>query len=135
MAKRKAPGTTGKGKFYRIEVRPKGDFVLFRNQDVGKVGGLERLAGKRKTGSWATVSWLVGKDKAHVDVHGHLKITDAKARTMLKQIRGRMVHVKGDVFKAHPRNISEKAKPTPAMRAAQKKNIKKAQAALRKKRK
>ncbi|MDO8517942.1 MAG: hypothetical protein Q7S26_01450 [bacterium] len=133
MAKRKAPGTTGKGKFYRIEVRPKGDFVLFRNQDVGKKGGLERLAGKRKSGSWATVSWLVGKDKAHIDAHGHLKIDDAKARTALKQIRGHVVHVKGDVFHAHPRNVPERAKPTPAMRRAQKKNIKKAQAARRKK--
>lgn len=134
MAKRKAPGTTGKGTFYRIEVRPKGDFVLFRNQDVGKKGGLERLAGKRPSGSWATVSWLVGKDKAHVDAHGHLKITDTKARTVLKQIRGRIVHLKGDVFKAHPaRNVPERAKPTHAMRAAQKKNIKKAQQARRKK--
>ncbi len=132
--KRKAPGTTGKGKFYRIEVRPKSDFVLFRNQDVGKKGGLERLAGKRRSGAWATVSWLVGKDKAHVDAHGHLKITDVKARTALKQISGRIAHLKGDVFRAHPRNVPEKSKPTPAMRAAQKKNIKKAQAARKKKR-
>ncbi|KKW35696.1 hypothetical protein A2852_00360 [Candidatus Adlerbacteria bacterium RIFCSPHIGHO2_01_FULL_54_23] len=54
MAKRKLPGTTGKGKFYRIEVRPKGDFFSFRNQDVGKKGGLERLAGRRSSGSWDT---------------------------------------------------------------------------------
>ncbi len=48
---RKRPGTTGKGKFYRIEVRPKSDFVTFRVQDVGEKGGLERLAGKRSSGS------------------------------------------------------------------------------------
>jgi len=124
---RKLPGTTGKGKFYRIEIRPKGQFVSFRNQDVGKKGGLERLAGRRSSGSWDTVSWLVSKKDAHVK-SGHLMITDAKARTVLKSIRGHIVHVKGDVFKAHPRkNVAESAKPTPAMRRAQKKNIKKAQ--------
>jgi hypothetical protein len=101
--KRKAPGTTGKGKFYRIEIRPKREFVIFRNQDVGKKGGLERLAGKRRSGTWDTVSWLISKDKAHIDRHGHLKIDSAKDRTILKQIKGRIVHVKGDVFKAHPR--------------------------------
>lgn len=129
MAKRKAPGTTGRGKFYRIEVRPKGAFKTFRIQDVGKKGGLERLAGKRASGSWDTVSWLVSKDVAHTE-HGRLVIRDRKAQRALKQIRGPIVHVKGDVFKAHPaRNIPEREKPTPAMRRAQKANIKKAQAA------
>ena len=41
---RKKPGTTGEGKFFRIEVRPKEEFVTFRNQDVGEPGGIERLA-------------------------------------------------------------------------------------------
>lgn len=133
--KRKAPGTTGKGKFYRIEVRPKADFVIFRNQDMGGKGGLERLAGRRESGNWATVSWLVSKDDAHVDAHGQLKIDDAKVRSVLKNIRGRIVHVKGDVFAAKPRrNVSEREKPTPAMRRAQKKNIEKAQKARAKKR-
>ena len=31
-AARKKPGTGGSGKFYRIVVRPKEDFVTFRNQ-------------------------------------------------------------------------------------------------------
>jgi signal transduction histidine kinase len=43
---RKKPGTTGKGHFYRIMVRPKSEFVTFRVQDVGEKGGLERVAGK-----------------------------------------------------------------------------------------
>lgn len=125
---RKKPGTTGKGNFYRIEIRPKGEFVTFRNQDVGGKGGLERLAGKRSSGSWDTVSWLVEKSKAHV-VRGHLIIDDKKARSVLKGIRGHIYHVKGDVFRAHPRkNIPESAKPTPAMRRARRANIKKAQA-------
>jgi hypothetical protein len=130
--RRKAPGTTGKGKFYRIEVRPKNRFTSFRIQDVGKKGGLERLAGRRSSGSWDTVSWLISKDDANI-TRGHLVITDKKAKSVLKQIRGPIVHVKGDVFKAHPkRNIPESAKPTSAMRRAQLRNIKKAQAARRK---
>lgn len=134
MAKRKAPGTTGKGKFYRIEVRPKSDFVQFRVQDVGRKGGLERVAGKRPSGTWGTVSWLISKEDAHIE-HGRLVIDDKKAESVLKQIRGRILHVKGDVFKAHPaRNIPEREKPTPAMRRAQKANIKKAQKARAKKR-
>jgi hypothetical protein len=131
MATRKKPGTTGKGKFFRIEVRPKSEFVTFRNQDVGKKGGLERLAGKRSSGSWDTVTWLVSKDKAHV-ASGKLVIDDVKAKSVLKQLSGKMVHVKGDVFHAHPRkNVPEKSKPTPAMRRAQQANIKKAQRARR----
>ncbi len=131
MAKRKAPGSTGKGKFYRIELRPQGQFSSFRVQDVGQKGGLERLAGHRRSGSWDTVSWLIGKDKANV-VKGHLKITGKKEQSVLKQIKGPIVHIKGDIFRAHPRNVPEAKKPTPAMRRAQKTNIKKAQAARKK---
>src|SRR3989344_6584940 len=70
---RKKPGTTGKGKFYRIEVRPKSEFTSFRVQDVGEKGGLERLAGRRSSGSWDTATWLVEKKDAHVK-NGHLII-------------------------------------------------------------
>lgn len=130
---RKRPGTGGKGQFYRIEVRPKSEFVTFRNQDVGKKGHLERLAGKRSSGSWDTVSWLINKKDAYVDRRGHLVIKDLKAKTVLKNIRGRIVHKKGDIFAAHPRrNVPESEKPTLAQRRAQSKNIKKAQAARRK---
>lgn len=117
---RKKPGSTGKGKFYRIIVRPKGDFTSFRIQDVGEKGGLERLAGHRSSGSWDTVSWLIEKKDAHVK-NGHLMITGAKAKSVLKSISGHIYHVKGDVFRAHPeKNVPESAKPTPAMRRAQK---------------
>jgi hypothetical protein len=132
MAKRKAPGSTGEGKFYRIELRPKGQFSSFRIQDVGKKGGLERLAGHRPSGSWDTAAWLISKDKADV-VNGHLKITGTKEKSVLKQIKGPIVHIKGDIFRAHPLNIPEAKKPTPAMKRAQKANIKKAQEARKKK--
>src|SRR3989344_7225956 len=112
---RKKPGTTGKGKFYRIEVRPKSEFTSFRVQDVGEKGGLERLAGKRSSGSWDTATWLVEKKDAHVK-NGHLIITGAKAKSVLKSISGHIYHVKGDIFRAHPRkNVPEASKPTAAM--------------------
>lgn len=129
---RKKPGTGGSGHFYRVEIRPKGQFTSFRTQDVGEKGGLERVAGRRASGSWDTATWLIGKDKAHISKEGKLVIQDAKARSILAQISGEIVHVKGDVFRAHPRNVPEKAKPTKAMKAARAKNIKKAQKANRK---
>lgn len=129
---RKRPGAGG-GKFYRIEIRPKSAFKTFRTQDVGETGHLERIAGKRSSGSWDTVTWLVAKEDAHV-AGGKLVITDPKAKTLLKQLKGPIVHHKGDIFTAHPRaNVPEKAKPTPAQKRAQSKNIKKAQAARKKK--
>ena len=128
--RRAKPGSTGKGKFYRVEIRPKEEFSSFRVQDVGKKGGLERLAGRRKSGSWDTVTWLVSKKDARVS--GNALVISGKARTMLKQIKGKITHVKADIFKAHPKNVPERLKPTPAMRKAQSKNIKKAQAARRK---
>ncbi len=117
---RAKPGATGKGKFYRIVVRPKGQFSSFRVQDVGGKGGLERVAGHRPSGSWDTVSWLIEKKDANVK-NGHLIITDPKARSVLENIRGHIYHVKGDIFRAHPRkNVAEKDKPTAAMRRAAK---------------
>jgi hypothetical protein len=123
---RRKPGTTGKGKYYRIQVRPKEEFVTFRTQDVGRAGHIERLAGKRRSGSWDTQAWLVSKKDAHVS-GGRLIIDKAD---ISKSIRGPIKHVKGDIFQAKPRrDIPEREKPTAAMRKAQTKNIKKAQAA------
>ena len=82
---RKRPGTTGEGKFFRIEVRPKSEFVTFRNQDVGKPGGIERLAGKRESGSWGTVSWLVNKDFAHVE-RGRLVPDHPDAKELFEEL-------------------------------------------------
>jgi hypothetical protein len=95
-------------------------------------GGLERLAGKRPSGSWDTVTWLVSKDKAIIK-DGKLVITDPKDKTVLKSLSGPIVHVKGDIFKSHPvKNVPEKDKPTPKQRRAQEENIKLAQQARRK---
>ncbi len=115
IVKRKKPGSTGKGDYYHIEVRPSSDFTVFRVQDVGAKGGLERVAGKRKSGSWGTVAWLLSKKDAKV-VGDKLVITGVKAKSLLKSLSAPIVRVKGDIFKSHPvKNVPEKSKPTPAM--------------------
>src|SRR5262245_2940446 len=64
---RKKPGTSGEGNYYRIAVRDKAEFVTFRTQDVGEPGHVQRVAGKRSSGSWDTLTWLISKDDAHVE--------------------------------------------------------------------
>jgi len=131
---RAKPGTKGKGKFYRITVRPKTQFVTFRNHDVGRKGHIQRIAGRRKNGTWDTQAWLIAKTDAHMRA-GKLTGNTAEAKKLLAKLQTKPRKVKGDVFKAKGRkNVPEKKKPTPAMRRAQKRNIKKAQAVRRKKR-
>ena len=130
---RKKPGMGGAGKFYRVGVRDKNDFVMFRNHDVGEKGHVERLAGKRANGRWATVSWLIDKKEAHIS-KGILVGDNKDVKDVLGKLRRKPKHLKGDIFEAGPRvNVPERLKPTPAMKKAQAKNIKKAQAARRKK--
>ncbi len=126
---RKKPGTTGRGNYYHVEVRPKAEFTAFRTQDVGEQGHLQRVAGKRSSGSWATATWLINKEDAHVA--GGKLVPDAKdAKDLLKKLGSQPVHVSGDRFKAKDRpNVPERAKPTPAQTRARRENIKKAQAA------
>jgi len=126
---RKKPGTGGGGEFFRIQVRPKDEFVTFRTQDTGSPGHIERLAGKRQSGSWATQAWLVSKDDAHRE--GDRLVPDtADARGLMARLGSKPVHVKGDVFEAKDRpNVPEREKPTAAQRRARTTNIKKAQAA------
>lgn len=128
---RKRPGSTGQGNYYHVEVRPKSDFVSFRTQDVGRKGHIQRVAGRRSTGSWATVKWLIGKGDAHVQ-SGRLVPDTAAARKVMQQLGSRPVHVLGDRFKAKDRpNVPERAKPTAAQQKARTRNIRKAQAARR----
>lgn len=100
---RRAPGSTGKGDFYHIVIRPADEFVFFRNQDVGERGGLERIAGKREDGSWDTQAWLIAKENAHIAKNGRLVIDEADERSILEHINGPITHVEGDIFKATPR--------------------------------
>lgn len=131
--KRARPGSTGAGAYYHIEVRPKSQFSSFRVQDVGDPGGLERIAGHRRSGSWATQAWLIEKDKAHI-VDGKLVADDEDAKRLLASLGSTPVHVKGDIFKAKDRrNVPERSKPTDAQLKAWSANIRKAQAARHKK--
>jgi hypothetical protein len=124
---RQKPGAGG-GEYYRVEVRPKSDFVSFRTQDVGTKGHIQRLAGKRSNGSWATVTWLISKEDAHLQA-GKLVADTAAARQLLAKLGSKPVHTQGDRFKAKDRpNVPERSKPTPAQRRARSSNIKKAQA-------
>jgi hypothetical protein len=125
---RKAPGAGG-GQYYRVEVRPKSEFVTFRTQDVGRKGHIQRIAGKRSSGSWATVTWLIAKEDAHMQ-KGRLVADTAAARKLFGQLGSAPKHTQGDRFKAQDRpNVPERSKPTAAQRRARSTNIRKAQAA------
>ena len=126
---RAKPGTGGSGEYYRVVVRPKEQFVTFRIQDVGDPGGLQRVAGKRSSGSWGTQAWLISKDFAHVE--GDTLVADHQdARDLLDTLGSKPHHEKGDIFTAKDRrNDPEKEKPTAAQKRARSANIKKAQAA------
>jgi hypothetical protein len=130
---RRKPGSGGSGAFYHIEVREGGGFETFRTQDVGDPGHLQRVAGKRESGSWATVKWLVSKEDAHVE-DGKLVPNTKDARDLLKKLGSKPVHLSGDRFEAKPRrNVPERSKPTVAQTRARRQNIKKAQAARKEK--
>ena len=126
---RRSPGSGGQGEYYHVEVRPGEDFVTFRTQDVGDPGHIQRVAGKRETGSWATVKWLIDKNDAHVE--GDTLVGDTSdAKDVLKKLGSKAIHKSGDRFEAKPRrNVPDKSKPTTAQKKARSQNIKKAQAA------
>jgi hypothetical protein len=127
--RRRAKPGAGGGAFFHIEVRPKTEFKTFRTQDVGKRGGIERVAGKRSSGSWSTQKWLIGKEHAHLE-RGRLVADTADARKVLSTLGSKPVRIRADRFKAHDRpNVPERAKPTTAQRRARTRNIRKARAA------
>jgi hypothetical protein len=129
--KRAEPGTKGGGDFFRVVVRPKEEFTTFRNQDVGEPGHIQRLAGKRESGSWDTESWLISKQDAHMENDELIADTD-DARELLETLGSKPIHVKGDVFEAKDRpDVPEKDKPTSAQKHARMENIEKAQQARR----
>ena len=90
----------GSGEFFRIEVNPKEQFVTFRNQDVGRSGHIERLAGQRADGSWDTYTWLVSKQDAYVEGNKLVPDSEDAKELFRKQLRSEPVRVKGDIFEA-----------------------------------
>lgn len=93
------------GKYYRIEVRPKEEFDLFRVRDIDtdKSGHLECLLGRHKRSSrFIPVAWLVPKEDAHLSENGRLVIDRPGTRKVLKQIKVPIIHSEGDFFYAQP---------------------------------
>ena len=127
--KRAKPGTTGEGDYFRITVRPKEEFSTFRYQDVGEKGHIQRLAGRRSSGSWDTQVWLISKEDAHME--GDTLIPDTEdARSLIEGLGSKPKHVKEDVFEAKDKpNVPESEKPTEAQQKARLENIIKAQQA------
>lgn len=131
---REAPGA-GEGDYYRVVVRDKDQFQTFRTHDVGDPGHVQRLAGKRESGSWDTQAWLILKEDAHVE-NGRLVADTEDVQKVLDELESTPRHTSGDRFEAEPRrNVPEKDKPTKAQQKARQKNIRKAQQAAQKKRK
>jgi len=123
---RAEPGARGGGRFFRIEVAPGRRFIAFRYHDVGKKGGVERIAGQRPDRTWATAGWLIGKDLAHVE-RGRLVPDTVAARKVLSTLGVTPRHVRGDRFQAKDRpNVPERTKRKATMRRAQQRNIRKA---------
>ncbi len=126
---RAKPGARGGGRFFHVEVRPAREFVSFRVQPLGHA--IERVAGQRSSGAWDTQKWLISKQTAHVE-NGVLVSDVADVRKLLTSLGSAPRQVAGDRFKAKPRRkVPDREKPTPAMRRAQLRNIRKAQAARR----
>ena len=129
---RTKPGSKGEGEYLRIIIRPKAEFAAFRVHDVGKAGHIQRLAGKRSSGSWDTQAWLISKEDAHIE-NGKIVPDTEDAKKVLSKLGSEPEHVEGDRFKAQPtRNIPESEKATNAQRKTRRENIKKAQAAREK---
>jgi hypothetical protein len=116
--KRAKPGTKGEGDYFRITVRPKEEFSTFRYQDVGEKGHIQRLAGRRSSGSWDTQVWLISKEDAHLE--GDTLIPDTEdARRLIESLESKPKHIKEDVFEAKDRpNVPESEKPTEAQQKA-----------------
>jgi len=108
---RKKPAKSGTkgGKYYRIEIRPKSEFKLFRYHDVGDAGHLVRLAGKRYNGTWATHAWLVSKEDASVE-KGTLVAQTSDAKELIESLGSIPTLKKNNIFKASPRKKARKKK-------------------------
>ncbi len=99
--RRKAPGESGRGKYYHVTIRPKGRFSKFRAHDVGRKGGLIRVAGYNKKVGWDTQKWLIEKRMAKVK-DSVLIGTHPHSKRLLSSLPGKEKRIKGDIFKGKP---------------------------------
>lgn len=99
---------------------------------MGRPGGIQRVAGKRGSGSWDTQKWLISKDEAH-QVRGRLVGDTANARHVLEELGSEPMHVAGDRFKASPRRTAAQSeKPARTTKQTRRSTTRKAQASRRK---
>lgn len=98
--RRRATASVKPRGFFHIEVQPKEAFVEFKTQDIGRDGGIERVAGKRPGGAWSTQEWLIAKDQAHVE-RGTLIGDTVDARRVLTMLGSEPRHIKADRFTIH----------------------------------
>ncbi len=128
---RKKSGTGGEVGFYHIALRRSEDFETFRIDEEGEAGHIQRVAGKRGSGSWVTVEWRISKEDAHID-RGNLVPDSGEAKKALSKLGSQPVQVKGDLFEAKPQPNAPAEKPEPASKPARSKPVRKAQAAEQK---
>lgn len=98
-AQRRKPGATGQGEYYHVEVKPRAQYTVFRTQDVGEKGGLQRVSGRKADGTWETQTWLIAKAMAHVDKTGSLIADHEDASEVFKDLKGQPRRLQGDRFK------------------------------------
>lgn len=128
---RAKPGSTGEGEYFRITIRRRDQFRSFKTHDVGDKGGIQRVAGRRRSGSWDTQAWLVSKDRAQPWGQS-LKAKDSEVQDLFDKLGSKPRHIAGDIYSARSeRNVPEKDKPTRAQLEAWGENIKKARMAMR----
>jgi hypothetical protein len=116
-------GPDGAGEFYHVEVQPRAKFRAFRTQDVGKSGGIERVAGQLSTGSWDTQKWLIGKKLAQV-VKQRLVATSNEAERVLRTLESEPKRIAGDHFKARLRAAQKRSRRARAQKASQRQQAK-----------
>lgn len=96
---RKAPGSTGLGCYFHIEVTPSSEFTAFFTKDVGRSGHSLLVLGKRKKDDkWATHKWLISKDDAYISELGRLDSNDRHVKQILDYVGKDLVHKEKDIF-------------------------------------
>ena len=103
-------GSTGKGRYYHIRVRPKEEFEFFRVQDVGRKGHTKRVAGRRPGGDWVTQKWLISKEDAHMGYGGKLIADNPNVKKIINSLGSEPKHKVGDEFRAHVKDTRKKTK-------------------------
>jgi hypothetical protein len=104
--------------FFHVEVQPREAFMAFKTQEIGRDGGIERVAGKRAGGAWSTQEWLIAKDQAHLE-RGTLIGDTVDARRVLTMLGSEPRHIRADRFTIHGHTgMPADASPTLAPRRA-----------------